>query len=146
MRRYAIAAVVFAAVVGTVIADDNEKARKALNGSYNVKSMSKGGMDLPEDSVKTFEEFAIKDGKITMKIKDEAKGAKFTLDPKQKPAHIDLTPSDGPNADKTMKGIYKLEKGTLTIAFDDEQGGRPKDFDDKTESVIKIVLEKKGEK
>ena len=48
----------------------------------------------------------------------------------------------GPDADKTMKGIYKLEKGVLTICLN-HNGDRPKDFDEKGDGIGTIVMEKK---
>lgn len=141
MTRYLTAAVLFAAVAGAMAADD-DKALKELNGSYTVKSFTKGGMDAPEEKVKEFKSFVIKDGTITFEIMDKTEKGKFTIDPSKKPAHIDLTPSTGPEADKTMKGIYKLEKGKLTICVS-HSDNRPKDFDAKGDDIALIVLEKK---
>ena len=139
MTRYLTAAVLFAAVGGAVVAAD---ADKALNGSYKVKSFAKGGMDAPEEAVKAFKSFVIKDGTIEFEVMDKTEKGKFTTDAKQKPAHIDVTPGTGPDAGKTMKGIYKVENGVLTICVN-HGDDRPKDFDAKGDEVVKIVLEKK---
>jgi uncharacterized protein (TIGR03067 family) len=144
MKRYVTAAVLFAAVAVATAADD-DKAMKELNGSYTVKSFSKGGMDAPEEVVKGFKSFIIKDGTIAFEVMDKMEKGKFTIDASKKPAHIDVTPTTGPDADTTWKGIYKLEKGKLTICLN-HKGDRPKDFDDKGEEVGKIVLEKKKAK
>lgn len=144
MKRYVTAAVLFAAVVGVAVADDTDKALKELNGSYTVKSFTKGGMDAPEEVVKGFKSFVIKDGTITFEVMDKTEKGKFTIDAKPKPAHINITPTTGPDADTTWKGIYKLEKGKLTICLN-HKGDRPKDFDDKGDEVGTIVLQKKPE-
>jgi uncharacterized protein (TIGR03067 family) len=142
MTRYVTAAVLFAAAAGAVLAADPDKT---LDGSYTVKKLTKGGMDAPDEVVKGFKSFVIKDGTIEFQIMDRTEKGKFVTDAKQKPAHIDLTPSTGPDADKTRKGIYKLEKGVLTICLNHD-GERPKDFDEKGDGVATIVLEKKDDK
>src|SRR5688500_17937789 len=112
MTRLLTAAVLFAAAAGVTAADDAEKALKELEGSYTVKALSKGGNPAPDEAIKGIEAFIIKGDAITVKTADGGeKKAKFKLDPKQKPAHIDLTPTDGPKKDEVMKGVYKFEKG-----------------------------------
>ena len=142
MTRYVTAAVLFAAVAGAVLAADPDKT---LNGSYTVKKITKGGTDAPDEVVKGFKSFVIKDGAIDFEMMDRMEKGKFTTDAKQKPAHIDITPTTGPDADKTMKGIYKLEKGVLTFCLS-HTGERPKDFDAKGDDIGTIVLEKKEDK
>jgi len=142
MTRYVTAAVLFAAAGGAVLAADPDKA---LNGSYKVTKISKGGTDAPDEVVKGFKSFAMKDGTIEFQMMDRTEKGKFTTDTAHKPAHIDITPTTGPDADKTMKGIYKLEKGVLTICLS-HTGDRPKDFDAKGDDIGVIVLEKKDAK
>ncbi len=53
------------------------------------------------------------------------------LDPEKTPKHFDLIATDGNRKGKTVQGIYKLEKGRLTICFRDEKAaekGRPTEF------------------
>lgn len=142
MTRYVTAAVLFAAVAGVVPAAEPDKS---LNGSYTVKKIAKGGMDAPDDVVKNFKSFVMKDGGIEFEVMGRMEKGKYTTDAKQKPAHINITPTTGPDADKTMKGIYKVEKGVLTICLN-HSGERPKDFDETGDGIGTIVLEKKGDK
>ena len=44
-------------------------------------------------------------------LSGEEKKAKIKVDPTKTPAHIDITPKDGPEKDKTCPGVYKAEKG-----------------------------------
>src|SRR5262245_44251365 len=50
------------------------------------------------------------------------------LDPKAKPAAIDVVGTEGVNKGKTFLGIYKLEGGKLTICYDLSGKGRPTKF------------------
>src|SRR5262245_25370764 len=118
MKRFAIAVALFVGVVAIgVAADDNEKALKDLQGEYTVKSLTKGGESAPEEVIKSIEDLKIKDDHFSLKVMGEAKTAKIKLDVSKKPAHFDLTPQDGPEKDKTKQGLYKYEKGELTIVL-----------------------------
>jgi uncharacterized protein (TIGR03067 family) len=55
--------------------------------------------------------------------------ATFKLDPAKKPRHIDITPSDGPEAGKTVPGIYEVEGDRLKLAIAEGEGAaRPAEF------------------
>lgn len=143
MKRFAIAVALFVGVVALgVAADDNEKALKELQGEYTLKALSKGGESAPEEVIKAIEGLNIKDDVFSLKVKGEAKTAKIKVDASKKPAHFDLTPQDGPEKDKTKMGVYKYEKGELTIVLS-EEGDRPGDLEGKSEKQMKIVMTKK---
>ena len=144
MKRFAIAVALFvgAGAIGAA-ADDNEKALKELAGEYTVKAMSRAGMPAPDDVVKSLEDVKIKDG-VLSKAKGEVKTAKLALDVSKKPAHLDMTPQDGTEKDITMPGVYKFEKGELTIVLTEPGQERPTDFEGKGEKELKLVLTKKA--
>src|SRR5687767_1604596 len=98
MRRV-VAVVLFAGLIGSAVAQDAEKELKRLEGTYKVKALKKDGMDAPKEVMDSVKEVAIKGGKLIIKVMDEDKTAKITVDPSKKPAHIDLTPEDGPEKD-----------------------------------------------
>jgi RNA polymerase sigma factor (sigma-70 family) len=50
------------------------------------------------------------------------------LDPGKDPKHIDLVAPEGDQKGKTLQGIYKLEKGRLTICLRDPGKSRPTEF------------------
>jgi uncharacterized protein (TIGR03067 family) len=141
MKRLA-AAVLFVGLVGAAVAQDAEKELKRLEGTYKVKALKKDGMDAPKEVMDSVKEVAIKGNRLIIKVMDEDKTAKIAVDPGKKPAHIDITPEEGPEKDKTMPGIYKLEKGELTIVFV-EGGDRPKDFKADSEKTLLLVLTRK---
>lgn len=141
MKRLA-AAVLFAGLIGAATAQDPEKELKKLEGTYQVKALKKDGMDAPKEVVDSVKGVAIKGGKLIIKVMGEDKTAKIKVDPTKKPAHIDITPEDGPEKDMTFPGIYSLAKGELTIAFV-EGGDRPKDFKADGEKTMMLVLTRK---
>ena len=141
MKRLA-AVVLFVGLIGAAAAQDAEKELKRLEGTYKVKALKKDGTDAPKEVMDSVKEVAIKGGKLIIKVMDEDKTAKITVDPSKKPAHIDITPEEGPEKDKTMPGIYKLEKGELTIVFV-EGGDRPKEFKADAEKTLMMVLTRK---
>jgi uncharacterized protein (TIGR03067 family) len=141
MKRLA-AAVLFAGLVGAAAAQDAERELKKLEGTYAVKALAKGGTDAPAEVLDAVKGVVIKGDKLVIKVAGEDKSAKIKIDPAKTPAHIDITPEDGPEKDKTFPGVYKLEKGELVIVFS-EGGGRPKDFKADGERDMKLVLTRK---
>jgi uncharacterized protein (TIGR03067 family) len=142
--RYMISAVFFT-LASTIAgaADDPKEAAKKLEGTYELVEVLVDGKADKKDAGKPVE---IKDGRIIPKVKEgRDDSAAFTLDPSQKPAHIDITPEKG----LTRLGIYEVKEtdnGTeLTIAFSDNKGARPKDFKGTgTEEVVIKLLRKKA--
>jgi uncharacterized protein (TIGR03067 family) len=67
----------------------------------------------------------------TMTIKEgdgNAEVVTFTLDPKSKPATIDLREARGGKPGRPIQGIYLLEKDKLTVCFGMDGADRPKEF------------------
>jgi len=148
MQRFILTAAAVLAFGPAVFADDAAKVAKELEGTYSLKSAMLGGQPAPEQISKGLKAIVIKDGTIDVQIETDIAGKKevrsdiasFKLDPSKKPAQIDLTPSK--EKDKLRLGIYKFEKGELTLCIARE-GDRPVDFDGKGEHVMKLVITKK---
>lgn len=138
MKRLA-AAVLFAGLVGVATAQDADKELKKLEGDYKVKALAKAGNDAPAEVMDAIKGVAIKGDKLIIKIESQDKIARIKLDPSKKPAQLDVTPVEGPKKDKTFLGVYKMEKGELTIVFS-EGGERPKDFKGDGDKDMKLVL------
>lgn len=141
MKRFAVAGVLMAVgVAGVVLAD--EKALKELEGTYTVLTMEKGGKAAPKEAIESLK-IAFKGDELIITVGGEDKKAKVKVDATKTPAHIDITPKDGPEKDKTFPGIYKAEKGEVTLVFT-EKGDRPKEL--KSEGEAMLVKMKKDEK
>ena len=143
MTRFALAAAALAlALVGTAAADE-KTALKELEGTYKVVSAEKGGTAAPAELTDTGK-VIIKGDELTITFgSDDKKAAKIKVGGDAKLKTIDLSPSDGAEKGKTFPGIYKLEKGELTLAFT-EKADRPKDF--KSDADVIVLTLKKGEK
>ena len=142
MTRSAVAlALMSVAVVGLARAD--EKALKELEGTYKVVSIERDGKFAEKAIVDTIT-VTFKGDEFVMGLgADDKKVAKIkaTADPKL--STIDVSPQDGPEKGKTFPGIYKLDKGELTLAFS-ETADRPKEF--KSEAETTLIRLKKVEK
>ncbi len=134
-------AVAAVAVAIPALAQDTPavKAAKELNGSYAIKSANFDNKPAPDEMLKDVTGVEIKDGTITVRTAKKDDPAKFAVDATKKPATIDIT-SGG---DKVKPGLYKFEKGELTIAFSDRDA-RPTDFAP-ADGVRVLVLVKKDE-
>jgi uncharacterized protein (TIGR03067 family) len=141
MNRFALAGGLMAvAVAGLALAD--EKALKELEGTYKVTALEKGGKAAPDELTKGLT-VTFKGDEFLLNVMGEEKKAKVKVDASKTPRTIDIVPGDGESKGKTFPGIYKVEKGEVTIAFT-EEGDRPKEF--KSEGQTVLLTMKKDEK
>jgi uncharacterized protein (TIGR03067 family) len=131
------------AVAFTVQAGDEaalKKERAALQGVWKITSFETpdGKKDDLNGATLEFD----KDGKNLTFTKDgDTKKGTFKINPAGKPKEIDISPSD---ENKTMAGIYLLEKTTLKICLaTGANDARPTEFAVKDGSkAVLITLEK----
>ena len=134
MKRFALAFGLMALMIGGVVTAD-EKGLKELEGTYKMTHAEKSGTAARKELVDagtvtiTGDEFVITFGP------DDKKVSKIKVNADAKPATIDIVPSDGDAKGKTFPGIYKLEKGELTLVFS-EKGDRPKEFKSDDEAIL----------
>lgn len=132
MIRVAVALFVFAGALGLARAD--EKALKELEGTYKLALAERDGKsadkELTDKAVVT-----IKGDVFELAMGDDKKVAKLKVGGDLKQLTVDLSPTDGPEKGKTFAGIYKVEKGEVTLAFS-EKGDRPKEFKSDNEAVL----------
>ncbi len=149
MNRFALTLAAVAVAVGFAPAQDDaaKKAAKELEGAYTLKSMSMSGKPA-QPFVDAIKEIVIKDGQLVMvpkdaKDKEESMGIK--LDPTAKPAAIDAIPPKDKTNEKPKPGVYKLEKGELTLVFGmEDDSKRPTDFKgDGKDQMVMVLVKKK---
>jgi uncharacterized protein (TIGR03067 family) len=149
MMRLPLAALLLTA--GVAVADDAaaKKFLKTLEGSYTPVSMTRGGEAAPDAFVKSAS-FVIKGDTFVVRFteggKAEDKAATLVVDSDQKPAAIDMTAKDGPEAGKPILGIVKVDKDTVTLCWGDrsDKAERPKDFSSTKENKHFLIVMKKA--
>ncbi len=119
----------------------DEKPISELDGTYDLKEFFQNGKGSDEKGAMSTVTF--KDGLMTVKLTMREDVAKFTLDTAKKPAQIDFQPTTAEA--KTTLGIWKVEKGELTVVFN-KHGPRPADFRGTGEGVVKFVMAKPAPK
>lgn len=122
-RLVAVAGLFAVGLVGVLRADD--QALKELAGKYQGVGLVKHGADDPATAKEMTA--AVAGDTLTITVKGKSHKATVAVDPTKKPAHIDISPADGPEKGKTFPGIYKVEKGVLHLLFA-ERGDRPAEF------------------
>lgn len=140
MTRLVVAAL-FVAVTSTPLPaqDDPKKIAEAMQGEWKFVSFHKEAEPDTKDELEK-NKVVIAGDKLTISRNKRDEPVTFTLDPKATPPAIDLKVAED-KKDFVIKGIYKLEKDTLTIAFGLDKGDRPKDFKPAKGNGV-MVLEK----
>ncbi|MFO0965742.1 MAG: TIGR03067 domain-containing protein [Gemmataceae bacterium] len=120
--------------------DEKTKALEALSGDWRIKEIQGGKFDKVEKGKEPSLTFSGKE--VVVKIAGMEETLKVELDPSKKPAHMDFTPTS--DSDRTVVGIYKLEKDKLTICVSaGADKKRPDDFVLGGDSTrILVVLER----
>lgn len=154
MARLLVGTSILALALGGIVSvaagrtqNDDIVVPRELEGSYFALAISKGGKEAPDEYRREFSLKIVKN-ELLFDIKGKKYPATITkIQPKAKPATIDIAPSDGPEKGKTFLGIYTYTNGELMLAFT-EKGDRPKDFTgDDDATVLRLrKLEKKGKK
>jgi RNA polymerase sigma factor (sigma-70 family) len=110
-----------------------QKEAAKLKGTWKAVAAEIAGQAqvLPEDAANAHV-WDILDGKITRQQSKDKKGMEeevvpFTIDPSQKPAHIDFA-IEVAGIKGVLKGIYKLDGDELTVCLFGADGGRPTEF------------------
>jgi uncharacterized protein (TIGR03067 family) len=150
-----------AASANTSQADDKslQQELEALKGKWIAVSVTGADGPIPKEKWER-EEPAVTfkgEGKVVFSIKQsDGREAElpytYTIDPSKSPKAIDLT-NDGPSElvkGKKQYGIYKLEKGKLTICVTGSSGAteddRPKEFTIKDKRGLLQEFERPKEK
>jgi uncharacterized protein (TIGR03067 family) len=145
MRLAFMMLMVHFAVGLTMAADKPDKELEPFQGTWSVESITKNGKDVPEDAAQRLI-LVVKGNERLIRDGDDVKSkATFTIDASKKPKHMDITVSDGPLKGKTLRGIYELKDGTLTVCLLLEGEGRPEDLTAKEGSNRLLQVFKKAD-
>jgi uncharacterized protein (TIGR03067 family) len=134
MKRFAVAFGLMAFAIGGILAAD-EKGLKELEGTYKLVHAERDGKAAEKALTDSATVTIQGDELVVAFVGDDKKTSKIKVNAEAKPATIELTPQDGKDKGKTFPGIYKIEKGEVTLAFS-EQGDRPKEFKSDNEAIL----------
>jgi uncharacterized protein (TIGR03067 family) len=142
MRRHAL--LVLAAGLLIAAAPEGEKELAKLDGTWVASSVEIGGNKIPDEELKKFPgRLTIKGGKWTLKAGDRDQTGTFTADAAKKPAQMDVKPSDGPNAGKTIQAIYQLDGDNMKVCYAPVGKDRPTAFDTKDKAGYALIVYKR---
>jgi uncharacterized protein (TIGR03067 family) len=134
MTRFLLAAAVALVAISPAIAD--EKSTKALDGTYTLKAMTKGGKAIPNEVLVAIESITLKAGELTTKVGGNTSTSYIDVDAKK---NLEFSPAKN---DKAHPGLVGIEKDEITIVFS-EDGMRPTKLDGTGAKETKMVLTKK---
>ncbi|MBY0458269.1 MAG: TIGR03067 domain-containing protein [Gemmataceae bacterium] len=143
----ALAALVLAAAAASA---DEKAMLKSLEGTYKITTAEKGGKSAPKELTDTAT-IVFKGDEFVIAFGEDKKVAKIKVGGDDKLATIDLMPQDGAEKGKMFPGVYKLDKGDLTLVFTEkEKADRPKflpsDKDFKADDDTIVLKLKKSDK
>jgi len=122
-------------LTGLVLAADGDKADEAkkdlekFQGDWKAVSIQRDGESVaPEEELQQLT-LIVKGNERLLKVGEEVRSrSTFKLDPTKKPRTIDITVTEGPLKDRTVRGIYELDGDTQKVCLSLEGDGRPKEF------------------
>jgi uncharacterized protein (TIGR03067 family) len=106
--------------------DAVQKELKALSGDWKATGVLVGGKVEPRDEGRGDFRIVIEGNRYTFTLRGQARETgSLTVDPTKTPKVIDLVPAGGPNAGKTLLGIYELKDDELKLTWADPGQARP---------------------
>jgi uncharacterized protein (TIGR03067 family) len=128
----------------------DDKAPVPFQGAWDVVKLELFGRDVTAAVKETNPTMTFDGNKYAFEAGPETEKGTFKIDPKAKPATIDLMITEGRGKGKTQLGIYQLDGDTLKICMADEGAkDRPTKFASakgEAEMVLFTLKRKKAEK
>jgi uncharacterized protein (TIGR03067 family) len=126
--------------------DEAEKARKKLEGSWDVVAVETNGKKVPDE--------ALKDNPVQITFKGnkyaEKKGGEvveegtFAIDPSKKPATLDFTILSGNDKGKTQLAVFEVQGDTCRVCLANAGSkDRPTAFATKEDSGHTLIVLKR---
>jgi uncharacterized protein (TIGR03067 family) len=136
---------IFFALVAALLvaAGDTKKDQENMQGAWTIVAIEDDGKELDKNQFKNRRviiqgnRYSIKEGD---KVIDQGS---FKLDATRSPKTIDIMPTLGPNAGKTLRGIYQLEEDDRAVCFGPPGSERPANFATKPGSHLTLVIYKR---
>lgn len=142
MKRVVVTALLIGILVGVGLGaekEEIEKDLKAMQGDWAADSFVRDGMVFPEDDARSFFRTNKGDRYTMQRFSKKVGSGKVVLDPSKSPREIDFLP-DPPFKGKPILGIYKLEKGKLTMCYAPSGSKRPTTFTSEPGSGVTLIV------
>jgi uncharacterized protein (TIGR03067 family) len=141
MRITALLTLTIAMLAPSISQADEKSELKKLQGKYDIVTLKSGGKSAPPEVLKS--KMHIENNQlIIVRIADgKEKKSPITakLDDTKSPKHITLIRNGTPR----YEGIYKLEKGKLTICYNRTGKGRPTKFESTEDTKTMLMVLKR---
>jgi uncharacterized protein (TIGR03067 family) len=124
--------------------DPNVKDQDAMQGDWACESFVIAGMALDDDNAQSIFRTIKGNGYTTFLFRKKLDSGTFKLDATKTPREIDLTPAD--KGKGVIRGIYKLEKDTLTMCYSTTGKDRPTKFESKAGTGHALAVWKREKK
>jgi uncharacterized protein (TIGR03067 family) len=109
--------------------DAVQKELKALSGDWKATGVLANGKVEPRDEGRGDFRIVIEGNRYTFKLRGQVlETGSLTVDPTKTLKVIDLVPAGGPNAGKTLLGVYELKDNELKLSWADPGQARPPDL------------------
>jgi uncharacterized protein (TIGR03067 family) len=125
--------------------DASKKDMDAMQGDWAAERMVRDGFAFPDDDAQAIFRTVKGDAYTMFRFRKKIGAGTFKLDATKTPKQIDATPTGGAKG-MVVRGIYKIEKGVLTICFAMPGKDRPTAFEAKEGSGHTLTVWKKEKK
>jgi uncharacterized protein (TIGR03067 family) len=129
--------------VDPIQAENLRKEREDFQGAWKFLAAEEKGKPIPGEQLQegiADRTWVFCEDKLLLPAGDTQVQATCRLDPFTNPKTIDLTPTNGPDMGKTIRGIYVLEKDGFTLCLNRRDGKRPTEFTTAPDSGQTILL------
>lgn len=117
-----------------------------IDGDWDVVSLQTGDITVPAGVLGPSIRLQFEKGSGTMTAGEDAIKIRFKINTMPTPAEIDITPSNGPEKDRTSLGIFERKGDELTLCVRKPGNVRPTKFTSEAKPQTIIFRLKKREK
>ena len=144
MKIRMLAAVAVGIIATTASADDAavKKELEKFTGSWQAVAVEHDGKQAPEEQVKTVK-LTVRGDRYTLQMGEQVIEGTHKLDPSKDPKQIDAIRSKGPDAGKTIRGIYILDALTFKVCFAPVEKDHPTAFATKEGDGQRLLIFKR---
>jgi uncharacterized protein (TIGR03067 family) len=126
-----------------ILGDVSARDLLRLQGEWVLVRMEVGGKEVPAERLASAS-LRVQGRQYRLTTRNMTFDVAIRLDARASPKEIDMTFLDGPNQDRTGKGIYKLEGNRWTICRSVRpEDDRPREFSSEEVNYFIMVWERK---